>query len=80
MWNAFKRHLTGKGLTVSVYDSPESMEKQVETANRVNREKAVFMLSWSCSSERSDAFIAVSGTLKGKALVKADEVPGSPLP
>jgi len=61
MWNAFKRHLTGKGLTVSVYDSPESMEKQVETANRVNREKAVFMLVVELvPSERSDAFIAVS--------------------
>lgn len=79
MWNAFKRHLTGKGLTVSVYDSPESMEKQVETANRVNREKAAFMLVVELvPSEHSDAFVAVSDARKGKGLiVNADEVPGS---
>lgn len=79
MWNAFKRHLTGKGFAVSVYDSPESMEKQVETANRVNREKAAFMLVVELvPSERFDAFVAVSDARKGKGLiVNADEVPGS---
>jgi hypothetical protein len=79
MWNSFRKYLAGKGFTMSVYNTPDSMEKQVETANRVNKEKAIFMLSVELvPSDGTDAFIAVSNAKKGKGLIlNVDEVPGS---
>lgn len=79
MWNSFRKYLAGKGFTISVYNTPDSMEKQVETANRVNKEKAIFMLSVELvPSDGTDAFIAVSNAKKGKGLIlNVDEVPGS---
>jgi len=79
MWNGFKRYLTNKGFVLSVYDCPESMEKQVEMANRMNKEKALFVLVVELvPSERAGAFIAISDAKKGKGLIlNADEVPGS---
>jgi len=64
---------------MSVYDSPESMEKQVETANKVNRERALFMLVVELvPADSTDAFIAVSSAKKGKGLMlNVDEIPGS---
>jgi hypothetical protein len=79
MWNDFRKYLAGKGFTMSVHDAPASMEKQVETANRVNREKALFMLAVQLvPSDRTDAFVAVSNAKKGTGLIlNVDEVPGS---
>lgn len=79
MWKDFRKYLAGKGFTMGVHDAPVSMEKQVETANRVNREKALFMLAVELvSSDHTDAFIAVSDARKGKGLIlNVDEVPGS---
>jgi len=79
MWKDFRKYLAGKGFTMGVHDAPVSMEKQIETANRVNKEKALFMLAVELvSSDRTDAFIAVSNARKGKGLIlNVDEVPGS---
>ncbi|MDD3845513.1 MAG: hypothetical protein PHC90_04045 [Syntrophorhabdaceae bacterium] len=79
MWNVFKKYLADKGLTMTVYNSPGSMEKQVETANKVNRERALFMLAVELvPSDHTDAFVAVSNAKKGEGLIlNADEVPGS---
>ena len=79
MWNDFRKYLTDKGFTMSIHETPASMEKQVETANRVNKEKALFMLAVELvPSDRTDAFIAVSSAKKGKGLIlNVDEVPGS---
>lgn len=79
MWNGLKKYLTNKGFVLSVYDFPGTMEKQVETANRMNKEKALFMLAVELvPSERADAFVAISDARKGKGLIlNADEVPGS---
>jgi len=79
IWNDFRKYLTGKGFTLSVHDTAASMEKQVETANRVNKEKVLFMLAVELvPSARTDAFIAVSNATKGKGLIlNVDEVPGA---
>ncbi|HOD75020.1 MAG TPA: hypothetical protein PKJ17_03270 [Syntrophorhabdaceae bacterium] len=79
MWNSLRKYLAGKGFTMSVYDSPASMEKQVEIANKANKERATFMLAVELvPSDSTDAFVAVSNAKKGKGLIlNVDEVPGS---
>jgi hypothetical protein len=79
MWNSAKKYFAGKGLSIAAYDQPKSIEKQIETANKINREKAHFMLILEIvASDRSDAFVVVSDVKKAKGLVlNADEVPGT---
>lgn len=79
MWNSAKKYFAGKGFSVAAYDQARSIEKQIETANRVNRERARFMLILDIvPSGRSDAFIAVTDAKKANGLVlNADEVPGA---
>lgn len=79
MWNNLKKYMTNKGYTVSAYEAPETIEKQVETANRINREKARFTLVLELvPSERPDAFIVISDAKKGKGMIlDIEEVPGS---
>ncbi len=79
LWNGLRKYLAGKGFTMSVYDTPASMEKQVEIANKINKEKAIFMLAVELvPSDHTDAFIAVSNAKKGEGLIlNVDEVPGS---
>ena len=78
MWNRAKKYFVEKGFSIAACDQPKSIEKQIETANRINREKARFMLVLEIvASDRSDAFVAVSDAKKAKGLVlNADEVPG----
>lgn len=79
IWNSTKKYFAGKGFSVAAYDQARSIEKQIETANRVNREKARFMLALEIvPSDQVDAFIAVTDAKKAKGLVlNADEVPGT---
>jgi len=79
LWNGFKKYLTNKGYVISSYEAADTMEKQVETANRINREKAKFMLVLELvPSDAADAFVAVSDAKKGKGMIlEVDEVPGS---
>ena len=78
LWNGFKKYLAGKGYTVSAYEAATTMEKQVETANRINRERAGFMLVLEMlPSEKIDVLVAVSDAKKGKGMIlNIEEVPG----
>lgn len=77
LWNGFNKYLAGKGYAVSAYEAANTMEKQVETANRINREKAGFMLVLEMlPSEKTDAFVAISDSKKGKGMIlNIEEVP-----
>ena len=79
MWNDAKKYFTGKGFSIDTYDAPRSIEKQIETANKINREKARFMLVLEIvTSDRSDVFVAMSDAKKpGDLIMNADEVPGA---
>lgn len=79
MWGSARKYFSGKGFSVAAYDQQRTIEKQVETANRVNKEKARFMLVLEIvASDRSDAFIAVTDAKKAKGYVlNADEVSGT---
>lgn len=74
---ALKKYLNDKGYRVSVYEAAKSMEKQIENANRINREKASVFIAMDLSGgEKKNIFIAIPDTKKteGKFLA-ADEVP-----
>ncbi len=80
MWNNAKKYFAGKGFSIgSLRFTPRSIEKQIETANKINKEKARFMLVLEIvPSDRSDAFVAISDAKKAKSLIlNADEVPGA---
>ncbi len=78
MWNNAKKYFAGKGVSFGTYDATRTIENQIETANKINKEKATFMLVLEIvQSDRSDAFIAISDVKKVKGLIlSADEVPG----
>lgn len=79
LWSDAKKYFAGKGFILGTYDSPRSIEKQIDTANKINRENARFMLVLEIvPSDRTDAFIAVSDAKKAAGLIlSADEVPGA---
>lgn len=78
LWNNAKRYFAEKGFSLGTYDSPRSIEKQIETANKINKEKARFMLVLEIvASDRPDAFVVITDAKKAKGLIlNADEVPG----
>lgn len=79
LWNDAKKYFAGKGFSLGTYDSPRSIEKQIDIANKINKENARFMLVLEIvPSDRADAFIAVSDAKKAAGLIlSADEVPGA---
>lgn len=79
LWSDAKKYFAGKGFILGTYDSPRSIEKQIDTANKINKENARFMLVLEIvPSDRTDAFIAVSDAKKAAGLIlSADEVPGA---
>jgi hypothetical protein len=79
LWGSAKKYFSGKGFNVITCDQQRTIEKQVETANRINKEKARFVLALDIvASDHSDAYVAVSDAKKAKGYVlNADEVPGT---
>ena len=79
MWNSAKKYFAGKGFSVAAYDQARSIEKQIESANKINKEKALFMLVLEiATSDQLDAFVAITDAKKVKGLIlNADEVPGT---
>ena len=77
LWNTLKRHFVSKGYGVSIYESADTIEKQIQNANRINKEKATLFLAIELiPSETEDIFIAVSNAKKGQGnLLEIDEVP-----
>ena len=74
---ALKKYLNGKGYRVSIYEAAKSMEKHVENANKINKEKASVFIAIDLSvGDKKNIFIAIPDTKKveGKFLA-VDEVP-----
>lgn len=80
LWTGFKKYLAGKGYAVSIHEAADTMEKQVETANRINKEKGRFMLVMEMlpSPGGTDVFVAVSNAKKGRGrILEIEEITGS---
>ncbi len=77
MWNNIKKYLAGKGFVLGTYEAARTIEKQIETANKINKEKARLTLVIEIvTSNRSDAYVAITDAKKAKGLIlNADEVP-----
>ena len=77
LWSVLKKYFTGKGYGVSIYEGADSIEKQIQNANKISKEKAVVFLAVELvQSEKEGIFIAISNTKKGKgSILEIDEVP-----
>ena len=66
-WNQLKKFFTARGYRVSMYDAPNTMEKQIENVNRINRDKVSALLTMELvNGAAPQVFIAVSDAKKGK--------------
>ena len=77
---AAKKYFLAKGYGVSIYEGVDSLEKQVQTATKINRERGLFFLALEIvPSETENVFVAVSNAKKGKGglLSNIEEVPGT---
>jgi hypothetical protein len=79
LWNGLKRYFVNKGYGISIYEGADTIEKQIQNANKINKEKAVLFLAIELvSSETQDIFIAVQNAKKGQGnLLEIDEVPAA---
>ncbi|MHB8110598.1 MAG: hypothetical protein ACYDHW_11265 [Syntrophorhabdaceae bacterium] len=79
LFSGIRKYLTNKGYTPIVCDIPKTIEKQIESAGKMNKEKIVYVLAVELiPSDQPDAFVAISDAKKMKGLVfNADEVPGN---
>jgi hypothetical protein len=69
-----KKHLAGKGFTVTAYDGTDRIEKHVELANKINRLRAsLFIAVEFVFGEKESVVIAVSNAKKTEAQVLAIE-------
>lgn len=77
LWNALKKHFLSKGYGVSIYEGANTLEKQIQNANKINKEKAALMMAVELiPSDKEDIFIAISNAKKGKGVIfEIDEVP-----
>lgn len=77
LWNTLKKYFTSKGYGVSIYEGADNIDKQIQNANKINREKAVLLLAVELiSTETENIFIAISNAKKGKGkILEIDEVP-----
>jgi hypothetical protein len=68
-----------KGYGVSIYEGTNTLEKQIQNANKINKEKASLLLALELiPSEKEDIFVAISNAKRGKgALLEIDEVPAT---
>lgn len=79
LWKGLKRHFANKGYGVSIYEGANTLEKQIQNANKINKEKATLLLAIELlPSEKEDIFVAISNAKKGKgSLLEIDEVPAT---
>jgi hypothetical protein len=77
LWSALKKYFTGKGYGVSMYEGADTIEKQIQNANRISKEKAdIFLAVELVPSEKEGIFVALSKTKRGKgSILEIDEVP-----
>jgi len=78
-----RRHLSAKGFGVSVFDGADTIEKQVELANRINRLRASLFIAIDFSfaeEEREEAAVTIAVTdvkKKGDKVLAIEDVPGA---
>ena len=79
LWNGLKKYFTDKGYGVLIYEGANNIEKQIQNANKINREKATIFLAVDLvPSEKEGIFVAMSQTTRGKGnILEIDEVPGA---
>ncbi len=78
MANGLRKYLLARGFGVSVYEGADTIEKQIQNANKINKEKAALLLVVELiPSDNRTAMFAISDAKKPKGLiVQIDEVPG----
>lgn len=78
LWDGLKKYFADKGYGVIVYKSANSIEQQIQNANKINKEKAsIFLAIELVPSEKEDIFVAMPQTRKGKGnILEIDEVSG----
>ena len=78
-----RRHFAAKGFVVSVFDGTDSIEKQVELANRINRLRASVFIAIDFSfagEETEEAVVTVAVTdvkRKSDRVLAIEDVPGA---
>ena len=76
-----RKHLAGKGYTVSSFDGTNTIEKQVELANRINRLRASLLIALDFSfGEEEDTAVTIAVTdakKKSEKILAIEDVPGS---
>jgi hypothetical protein len=79
LWSGLKTYFTGKGYGVSIYEGADNIEKQIQNANKISKEKAAFFLAIELvPSEKEGIFVAISKTKRGKgSILEIDEVPAA---
>lgn len=80
LWGSIRKYLTSKGYVLITCDTPKTIEKQIESANRINKERVRYMVAVELiPSDTPDAFVAISDAKKGKGglIFNADEVPAN---
>jgi hypothetical protein len=79
LWSMLKTYFTGKGYGVSIYEGADSIEKQIQNANRIGKEKAaIFLAVELIPSEKEGVFVAISKAKRGKGnILEIDEVPAA---
>jgi len=79
LWNALKRSFASKGYGVSVYEGATTLEKQIQNANKINKERAaIFLAIELVSSDIESTFVAMSSAKKKKGnVLEIDELPAA---
>lgn len=79
LWSILKKHFVNKGYGVSIYEGSSTLEKQIQNANKINKEKAALLLALELiPAEKEDIFVAISNAKKGKGtILEIDEVPAA---
>jgi hypothetical protein len=76
-----RKYLAGKGFTVSVFDGTDTIEKQVELANRINRLRASLLIALDFSfREGEDVAVTIAVTdakKKADKVLAIEDVPGA---
>ncbi len=79
LWNGLKKYFIGKGYGVMIYEGANSIEQQIQNANRISKERAAIFLAVELApSEKEGIFVAISNAKKGKGnILEIDEVPAT---
>jgi hypothetical protein len=77
-WEQLRRYLTAKGFRISMFDGPDSLEKQIENVNKINKLKASILLAVDLNiGAKNQILVAMTISRRGKGnFLAIDEVPG----